>query len=188
MMADYHTGVAGQAGLMLVCMLYAPNVAAWATSYLIGPGFLIGTQTSVSAAHVTLGPLPAVPILVGLPSTPSTIAGTLLLVGPLAAGMAAGWLLARRRLREASPSVLSPVPTYSWTGVLGAAVLAGPVAGLLVGLASLASSGSLGGGRLAEIGPRTIPVALVAAAVVAVGAITAAGAKLLIGVRGRQFV
>jgi hypothetical protein len=39
---DYRTGVAGQMGLTLVCALYGPNIAVWAASYLVGPGFAIG--------------------------------------------------------------------------------------------------------------------------------------------------
>ena len=175
MIADYHTGVAGQAGLMLVCLVYAPNVATWAASYLVGPGFLLGAQTTVSAAQVSLGPLPAVPMLAGLPSGPASSVGALLLVVPLAAGMAAGWLLVRRRIREGA--------ALTWGRVLGAAAIAGPLAGLLLGLASVAASGPLGGGRLAQIGPRALPVALVATAIVALGSITAASARLLMGAR-----
>jgi hypothetical protein len=68
--------------------------------------------------------------------------------------------------------------------LVGAAALSGPVAGLLLGLASLASSGSLGDGRLSEIGPHALSVALVAALVVAVGAsLAAASTKIFVGVR-----
>ncbi|MBN1171851.1 MAG: hypothetical protein JXA67_06720, partial [Micromonosporaceae bacterium] len=83
---DYQTGVIGQAGLTLVCLLYGPTLAIWATSYLIGPGFAIGSGTSVTAAKVVLGPVPAAPALAGLPSESAGVWGPLLLGLPLAAG------------------------------------------------------------------------------------------------------
>ncbi|HLL66149.1 MAG TPA: DUF6350 family protein [Micromonosporaceae bacterium] len=186
MMAEYHTGVAGQAGLTLVCLVYAPNVAIWAASYLVGPGFVIGTQTSVSAAAVTLGPLPAVPVLAGLPTGPSSVAASVLLVVPLVAGMVAGWLLSRRRLREVGATLPGAASGHSWIGALAAAVLAGPVAGSLLGAVAVAASGPLGDDGLAHIGPRVVPMAVITAAVVAIGAVAAAGAKLVIGVRRVQ--
>ena len=57
MLREYRTGVVGQAGLALVCLVYAPNVAVWGASYLVGPGFAFGVGTTVSAAAVTLGPV-----------------------------------------------------------------------------------------------------------------------------------
>ena len=53
---DYHTGVAGQVGLVMVCGFYSPDVAAWSASYLVGPGFEVGTETTISAAQVSMGP------------------------------------------------------------------------------------------------------------------------------------
>jgi hypothetical protein len=63
-------------------------------------------------------------------------------------------------------------------------VIAGPVAGLVLGLAALASSGSLGDDRLAQIGPHAGWTAIIAAVVVAAGAALAAVAtKLVFGAR-----
>src|SRR5690606_10693480 len=56
--AAYRTGVAGQAGLTLVCLAYSPNLAVWAAAYLLGPGFAVGADTVVRSSEVTLGPLP----------------------------------------------------------------------------------------------------------------------------------
>jgi Family of unknown function (DUF6350) len=193
----YHTGVAGQAGLTLLCLVYAPNLALWSTAYLIGPGFAVGAGTAVSVGKVTLGALPAVPVLAGLPSTAASGPGALLLGLPLAGGMAAGWLLARRYRPVATPGLWTrwggragrrpPAPTgppSSWGPLLGAALLAGPVAGLLLGLAAWASGGPLGSGRLAVLGPSGWVVGLVAAGVVALGApIGAAATRLVTGTR-----
>jgi hypothetical protein len=180
-LASYETGIAGQAGVTLVCLAYAPNVAVWAASYLVGPGFAVGVDTTVRTSDVTLGALPAVPVFAGLPSGPVSGAWVLLLGAPLAAGMVAGWLLVSRRLRRPPRRV---EPNVGWLPVLGAAAVAGPVAGILLGLAAYASGGPLGAGRLAVIGPVAWQVALMASAVVALGAVVgAAGARAAIARR-----
>ncbi|BCL13910.1 cell division protein PerM [Micromonospora sagamiensis] len=172
MIGAYRTGVAGQAGITLVSLAYAPNAAIWATSYLLGPGFAVGTDTAVRTSEVSVGALPAVPLLAGLPRGPVDGFGALLLAVPVLIGMAAGWLLARRLLRSAAED-RTPL---AWGPLLGTAVLAGPVAGLLVGAAAAVSGGSLGGGRLAEVGPVAWQVTAVTSAVVAVGALLGAAA------------
>jgi hypothetical protein len=172
MIDAYGTGVVGQAGLILACALYAPTASVWAASYLVGPGFSIGAGTTISAAAVTMGPVPALPIFAAVPDRPLPFWGTLLLGVPLAAGMAAGWLLARQR-RDAS-----------WSVLLGTAALTGPVAGALLAFAVVASSGSLGGDRLSTLGATAWPLAGVGAAVVAAGAtVAAAAAKAIVAVR-----
>ncbi|GHJ05888.1 hypothetical protein TPA0907_63380 [Micromonospora humidisoli] len=172
----YRTGVAGQAGITLVSLAYAPNATVWSTAYLLGPGFAVGTGTAVRLSEVSVGSLPAVPLLAGLPSGPVDGLGAALLAVPVLAGMTAGWLLARRLLRPDADEWTPP----AWPALLGPAALAGPVVGLVVGLAAAASGGPLGGGRLAVIGPVPWQVAAVATAVVTVGALLgAAAAKVL---------
>ncbi|MEH1100979.1 cell division protein PerM, partial [Micromonospora sp. CPCC 205561] len=134
----YRTGVAGQAGITLVSLAYAPNATIWAVSYLLGPGFAVGTDTAVRTSEVSVGALPAVPLLAGLPRGPVDGIGVGLLAIPVLAGMAAGWLLARRLLRAAAEDRARP----GWGALLGAAALAGPVAGLVLGAAAAASAKS----------------------------------------------
>jgi hypothetical protein len=64
---------------------------------------------------------------------------------------------------------------------IGAAGLAGPVAGLALQVAAFASSGGLGSGRLSQLGVRGWAVGLLATAVVSAGAV--AGASLAGGER-----
>jgi hypothetical protein len=175
--AAYRTGVAGQAGITLLCLAYAPNAAAWAAAYLIGPGFAVGSETTVRATEVSLGALPAVPLFAGLPHAPIGGIGAALLALPLVAGLAAGWLLTRRRLRAAAnpPVGRRPMPVR-WAGLIWSAAIAGPVAGLVLALAAVVSSGSLGGGRLSVVGPVAWQIGLLAAGVVAGGAILGAAA------------
>jgi hypothetical protein len=174
MLGAYRTGVTGQAGITLVSLAYAPNAAVWSTAYLLGPGFAVGTDTVVRTTEVSVGALPAVPLLAGLPEGPLGGTGAALLAVPVVAGMAAGWLLARRMRRvDRAPR---------WRTVLGAAVLSGPVGGLVLGAGALASGGPLGGGRMAEIGPVAWQVAAMSALVVAVGAVIgAAGTRVFSG-------
>ena len=159
MIGAYRTGVAGQAGITLVSVAYAPNAAVWSTSYLLGPGFAVGTDTAVRTSEVSVGALPAVPLLAGLPRGPVDGFGALLLAVPVLAGMVAGWLLARRVARLAGPERAA----QRWAEVLAPAVLAGPVAGVVLGVAAAVSGGPLGAGRLAQVGPVGWQVGAVAA-------------------------
>ncbi|MEU1589377.1 DUF6350 family protein [Micromonospora sp. NPDC005710] len=172
MIGAYRTGVAGQAGITLVSVAYAPNAAVWSASYLLGPGFAVGTDTAVRTSEVSVGALPAVPLLAGLPRGPVDGLGALLLAVPVLAGMVAGWLLARRVARLAGPERAA----RRWAELLAPAALAGPIAGLVLGAAAAVSGGPLGAGRLAEVGPVGWQVGAVAAGVVAVGALLGAAA------------
>ncbi|GAB3963395.1 DUF6350 family protein [Plantactinospora veratri] len=173
MIGAYRTGVLGQAGITLVSLGYAPNAAVWAASYLLGPGFAVGTDTVIRTSEVTIGALPAVPLLAGLPQGPLGGVGGVVLAVPVLAGMAAGWLLARRRMRSAAERNVAPP---GWAALLGAAAVGGPVAGVVLGVAALLSGGPLGGGRLAEVGPAHWQVAAGATVVVLVGTLIGAAA------------
>jgi Family of unknown function (DUF6350) len=161
LLGSYHAGFLGQAGITLLCLSYLPNLAVWGSAYLLGPGFAVGADTLVSPGEVLIGPIPAVPVLAGLPSGPLTGIGPALLGIPLAAGICAGLLLMRRRQTE-------------WASLIGAAVLAGPVAGVLLQLAAFAAAGALGSGRLVGVGTVTWWVGGLSAIVVSVGCVVAA--------------
>ncbi|HET6529730.1 MAG TPA: DUF6350 family protein [Actinoplanes sp.] len=183
MIATYRTGVAGQAGITLVSLAYGGNAAVWAAAYLLGPGFALGTESSVRLTEVTVGPLPTLPLLAALPDGPIGAAGALLLAVPVLAAMVAGWLLARRLIRGLTDRAGPGVHLPPWSLVLGATLVAGPVAGLVLGALAWLSGGSLGGGRLGEIGPVPWQVALVATGVVAVSAAIGAAAGRTFGRR-----
>jgi hypothetical protein len=169
MIAAYRTGVAGQAGITLVSLAYGANGAVWAAAYLLGPGFALGAGSSVGLTEVVVGPLPTLPLLAGIPAGPMGATGVLLLAVPVVAGLFAGGLLAHRlRIDRAEPA---------WPLVLGAAAIAGPIAGLVLGLLAWMSAGSLGDGRLASIGPNPWLVGLVTAGVVTVSASLGAAAR-----------
>ncbi|MQA27946.1 MAG: hypothetical protein GEU94_21385 [Micromonosporaceae bacterium] len=165
---SYQTGVVGGAGITLVCLLYAPNLAIWGASYLVGPGFGFGVGGEVTVFDVSLGALPAVPVLAGLPTGPAPTAVAVLLAIPVLVGMAVG-VAAARRNRD-----------WTWAWLLGGSALTGPVAGALLGAASFAASGPLGAGQLAQVGPVAWLTALVTAGVVGASAALAAAATRLL--------
>jgi hypothetical protein len=165
----FSPGVVGSSALFGLSVLYAPTAAIWGAAYVVGPGFAVGSGTSVSAVDLSLGTMPAFPLLAALPvERPATWAIVLLGV-PLVAGVLAGLLAARRR-----------VPGEPWASTLVGAALAGPVAGVLLGVAAYAAGGPLGGGRLAAIGPSPWRVALVSTIEVTLFAVVgAASARIL---------
>lgn len=189
MLGAYRTGLPGQAGITLISLGYAPNAAIWATSYLLGPGFAVGAGTVVRTSEVSLGALPAVPLLAGLPHGPVDGPGTALLAVPALVGMAAGWLLLRRLRRAVGvrpgaaarggrrPAGERPARSSGWGPLLGSALIGGPVAGALVGFVGWISGGPLGGGRLVTIGPVPWQVAAVGAAVLTAGILAGAVAS-----------
>jgi hypothetical protein len=71
-----------------------------------------------------------------------------------------------------------------WGPLLAGATLAGPVAGVLLGLVAWASGGPLGSGRLSHTGPDPLSVGLIAAGVVAVGALIGAATMRVLGGAG----
>jgi hypothetical protein len=173
MLAAYETGVAGQIGITALCLAYLPNLATWGAAYLVGPGFALGTGTVVSPGDVLLGPVPALPVFAALPTSPLTGVGPALLGVPLLAGVAAGLLLGRIPTRGASTGAAGG----GWGALVGSAMLAGPVAGALIHLATVAARGGLGSGRLTHLGTDDPRVALLAAVVIAVGTVTGAVAR-----------
>jgi len=149
----FPSGAAGQVGVTLVCLAYAPNRATWAAAYLLGPGFVIGSGTIVRAGGVVVGEMPPLPVLAGVPNGSLEGPGWLLMALPVLLGLASGLLLVRRRLRpRRTRSGDMVVPEARWGRLLAAAALSGPVAGAVVGLATLASSGRLDGGQAFPVG------------------------------------
>jgi hypothetical protein len=155
-----HPGAAGHVGLVLLQLALLPVLAVWALSYLAGPGFTVGAGTLVQPGSTVLGPLPALPVLGGLPDPGTSTSPATALLGVLAVvacGAVGGVLLARRD------------PDAGWRplAVDAAAVVLG--VGLAVLLVGLAASGSAGPGRLADVGPAPWVLAGVVALEVAVG-------------------
>ncbi len=150
-------GFGGSIVLAVACVFAVPTLLLWTSSALIGPGFALGTDTSVDLTGSHLGEVPGLPILAALPA-PGEFAGWVFLLGliPLGAGMVAGW---RVDVGEHD----DPLARVG----LGAA--AGASAGFVLGLLIAVSGGAIGPGRMAEAGPPVWTPLLVALPVMALG-------------------
>jgi hypothetical protein len=160
-------GTSGSVVLTLGQLLLLPNLVLWACAVAAGPGFAIGTGTSVTVTTSQLGPLPAVPVLAALPAPESMPPGVLaLLAVPVLAGVAAGVLVVRSARGAGMPARLRHAG--------GAALLSGLASGVLAWL----SGGPAGPGRLAQVGPNALLTG------VAAGLEVGAGAALAVAVAG----
>lgn len=141
-------GVVGAVVLTLLSLAYLPNAGVYAMAFLAGPGFAVGSGTTVSPSGVRLLPVPALPLLAALPAGPvrGWVVGLMLV--PVVGGVLAGVVVGRRQAAAGT-----------WTRILAGAG-SGAAAGALVGLLCLASAGSAGAARLSEIGPSAWRVAL----------------------------
>ncbi|MBG0827904.1 hypothetical protein HS041_09010 [Planomonospora sp. ID67723] len=142
-------GFVGGLLLLLGQGLYLLNAFVWGMSYIAGPGFAVGTGTLIAPTGVQLGTVPSLPLLGALPEAGPTPPWIMAVIAvPFMAGAVGGVLLVR----------VAPSPSYEgaplWGFVCGAAT--GCVAGLLAAL----SGGSLGGARLAVMGPAAWEVML----------------------------
>ncbi|WP_111720668.1 DUF6350 family protein [Homoserinimonas sp. OAct 916] len=166
-------GVLGGATLTGAQLLLLPNLVIWAAAWLIGPGFSIGVGSSVSPLGTQLGPVPALPILGALPEGQLAL-GYLGLLVPVLAGFLAGVLF-----RPAVVRALSGMASWRWQA--GAGVGVGVVGGAIIGALAWFSAGSLGPGRLVEVGPHPWQVAGFAALEIGIGA----AVGMLVGARAR---
>ncbi|GLU89185.1 DUF6350 family protein [Agromyces sp. NBRC 114283] len=182
-------GFDGGVAIFVAELALLPNLVLWGASWLLGPGFAIGTGTQVTPAGTLLGPVPGLPIAGALPSDGAPMSALWLLVPVLAAFVGAYLVtrLARQgadasaalgAVRDASSAEdgwhLEPDPgsaSAPWWHPLVVGLAAGVLAGLVLGLGAWWSGGAIGPGRLADTGPNGWAVAGVAALTVAVGAV-----------------
>ncbi len=159
-----HAGVLGGIALTVGQLAFLPNLVIWAASWLIGPGFAIGTGSSVAPFGTSLGPIPAVPVLGALPPGHELGWGFLGLLVPLLAAFFVAIAVRGRLLRE-----LEDVPRVRWLLLTG--LIAGVGGGVLLGLLAWASAGAAGPGRLIDVGPSPWLVGAFAALEIGVAAI-----------------
>lgn len=152
-----HADDAGGLMYTVVGAAFVPNAVALATTYLLGPGFAVGTGTLVSPTAVMLGPVPAFPLLAALPDDGATPAWTTGLLAVPVVLAAVGAVLAGR---------LAPVSRYDHGALRGLAIGLG--AALLVTLVAALAGGAAGPGRMADVGAPVLDV--LGAAAVSLGA------------------
>ena len=136
-----HTDVPGGLLYTLIVAAVVPNAVLLAGAYLTGPGFLVGTGTIVSPSAVVLGPVPAFPLLAALPDDGATPEWLIVLVAvPVLIGAVASASSMRRY----------PVPNYEVGALRGLVV--GALGGAGFGLLAALAGGSVGPGRMSDIG------------------------------------
>jgi Family of unknown function (DUF6350) len=156
---------AGAVGLLGLALLLLPNAAAAVLGLAAGPGFVVGAATTVSVHGVTLGPVPALPLLAALPDTQAVpLVAFVSQVIPALAGVVAGVVVARRFRPDDGGAVVA--------GLAG--IAAGVLMGVLSGALVRVAGGSLGDGGLAEVGAPAVPTALAVAAQSGIAAALAA--------------
>ncbi|MEI8412955.1 MULTISPECIES: cell division protein PerM [unclassified Kribbella] len=167
-----NAGVVGSVVLFAICLMLIPNMVLYVVAFLAGPGFQLGVGTTIAPTGVDVGNLPALPLLAAVPADGATPTYLLVLtaVVPLAAGVIAGLVVARRGLAEEDAEALG------WDAFALRGGMAALVAGLMLYVLMALSGGSAGPGRMSAVGiPAALPAAGVLAAGMAIGAsITAA--------------
>jgi hypothetical protein len=156
---------AGALGLLGLALLLLPNAAAAVLGLAAGPGFFVGSGTLVSVHGVTLGAVPALPLLAALPDTQAVpLIAFVSQAIPALAGLVAGSTVGRWFTGRDGGSVVAGL-----TGLLSGALL-GAVSGVVVWTAG----GSLGDGGLAQVGAPAFATAVAVAAQSGIAAALAA--------------
>jgi hypothetical protein len=167
-----NAGVVGSVVLFSLCLMLVPNMVLYVVAFIAGPGFQLGSGTTIAPTGVDVGSLPALPLLAAVPEDGATPSYLLVLtaVVPLIAGMVAGLVVVRRGLAERDADALG------WDAFALRGAMAAAVAGAVLLVLLVLSGGSAGPGRMAAVGvPGALPAAALLAAGMAIGAaITAA--------------
>ncbi|MEU2245965.1 DUF6350 family protein [Streptomyces sp. NPDC019224] len=141
----------GRIAVLLLALGLVPNAAVWGASYGLGPGFALGTASTVTPLAFTGPPaLPDFPLLAAMPAhgpgTPQNWAAGAV---PVAAALTVAWFTVRR----AAPA--HGVREEAWSLRETALTTALGAAGCGIGAALLAAAagGPLGTHALADFGP-----------------------------------
>ncbi|MGW4230944.1 cell division protein PerM [Streptomyces sp. NPDC004980] len=142
---------AGRVSVLLLALALVPNAAMWGAAYGLGPGFSLGTASTVTPLAFTGQPaLPDFPLLHAVPSQgPGTLANWAAVAVPVVAGLT----VARFAARGAAPVRGERDEAWSAGGTALVAALAAVGCGAGAAVLAAASGGPLGTGALAEFGP-----------------------------------
>ena len=175
-------GLSGRFAVLLLCLALIPNAAVWSASYALGPGFALGVHHSVAPLSSAPAPLlPPFPLLAAVPDAGTgTPLNWLAALVPVAAGVTAGWFVARvavggtaaqrgdgagelpeetkRRaagagLRQQPPQAPPAPAPWAQGRTAATALLAAALCAVVLALLAELSGGPLGGAALARFGP-----------------------------------
>lgn len=177
-------GLSGRFAVLLLCLALIPNAAVWSASYALGPGFALGVHHTVAPLSSAPAPLlPPFPLLAAVPDAGTgTPLNWLAALVPVAAGVTAGWFVARvavsgttgqrgdgagelpeetkrraagaglRQQPTQAPSAPAPAP-WAQGRTAATALLAAALCAVVLALLAELSGGPLGGAALARFGP-----------------------------------
>ena len=158
-----HLGAGDALMFLLVNAMLLPNAVAFGGSYLLGPGFAVGTSTLVSPTVVSIGPLPSFPLLAALPDNGPAPWWTVMLMGLPFLAAAAGATYAHRRQ-----------PTTRWEEGALRGCAGGVLAGVVFAVLAALAGGVVGPGRMREVGPFAFDVLVHAIMVFGIGGLLGA--------------
>ncbi|MFM7029820.1 MAG: DUF6350 family protein [Micrococcales bacterium] len=144
-----------------------PNFVVWGADWLTGAGFAIGSGSSVTPFDTQLGPLPALPVFAAIPTGHLALGAVALAVPVVAAAVSA--IAVKSHAAAMRFEFASPI-----AAALSLGIPVGLVAALELAVLNLLASGSIGPGRLAEVGGNAGIVAAVAFVEVSIVATLAA--------------
>lgn len=158
----------GGLALAAVETAFVPTLVVWHMAWVAGPGFDIGLA-HYAPSSLTEAPLPAIPLLGGVPHA----AGGLWTWAPLVV-VAAGAL--------ARTGVMTRMPE-GWARA-GVMAIGAVTSGLIAGLLGLAASGAIGPGTLQSTGVSAGDLGLLSATLAAAGMLATEGVLWLLAVAG----
>ncbi|MFE3150728.1 DUF6350 family protein [Streptomyces sp. NPDC059218] len=142
---------AGRVSVFLLALVLVPNAAVWGAAYGLGPGFALGTASTVTPLAFSGRPaLPGFPLLAAMPAEgPGTVLNWSATAVPVAAGVTVAWFTVRR----AAPPGAAREDAWSPRETALAAALAAVGCGAGTAVLAAAAGGALGTRALAEFGP-----------------------------------
>lgn len=156
----------------IIGVLSAPNALIAAASYLTGPGFAVGSGTTVDAFSTSHGTVPAFPLLGALPrgdGGPGALAATVLTL------IVMGWAAAACARRSAAGDAVRSL------------AVSAAVAGLAMAVLGWLAGGAVGTDRLRTVGPSAWQLGVVVAGEVGgVGLLLLGGWSLWAWLRSRR--
>ncbi|MER5360770.1 DUF6350 family protein [Streptomyces sp. NPDC002785] len=137
--------------VLLLAVALVPNAAVWGAAYGLGPGFALGTASTVTPLAFSGHPaLPVFPLLAAVPAQgPGTVLNWAAGAVPVAAGATVAWFTARR----AAPAHAGREKVWSLRETALTAGLGSLGCGVGTAALAAAAGGPLGTRALAEFGP-----------------------------------
>lgn len=166
-------GPIGGAVLTIAQLGVIPNLVLWSLAWISGGGIALGVGSTLGPLGTAVGPLPAVPVLGALPAGNLDSAWVFLLL-PVLAGILAGWWFLREGENHFEDWISIRLKVR-WVALAVSTLLLGLFIGAVAGVVSLLGSwlagGSLGIGRLTELGPHVWMTAVLLTGEVGLGVI-----------------